>query len=64
MGAAWVGPLRTGTSGLGDTAAFNPRGRRSGPGGEQRLPDCRIRAYGNVGICSVMCYFLVMPSRS
>lgn len=38
MGAAWVGPLRTGTSGLGDTAASFPRGRRTGPGGELRLP--------------------------
>ncbi|QDY77655.1 hypothetical protein FQU76_15245 [Streptomyces qinzhouensis] len=29
MRTAWVGPLRSGTSGLGDTAAFNPRGRRT-----------------------------------
>lgn len=29
MKGAWVGPLRTGPSGLGDTAAFNPRGRRT-----------------------------------
>ena len=43
MSPAWVGPLRTGTSGLGESAAFNPRGWRTGPGGVCRLPDCVLR---------------------
>jgi hypothetical protein len=38
MSAAWVGPLRTGTSGLGDTIASIPAGGGQGPGGELRLP--------------------------
>ncbi|GGV96643.1 hypothetical protein GCM10015535_66480 [Streptomyces gelaticus] len=39
MGAAWVGPLHR-TQWAGGHCRLIPRRRRTGPGGERRLPDC------------------------
>lgn len=39
MGAAWVGPLHW-TQWAGGHRRLIPRRRRTGPGGEPRLPDC------------------------
>lgn len=39
MGAAWVGPLHW-TQWAGGHCRLIPRRRRTGPGGEPRLPDC------------------------
>ncbi len=38
IGGAWVGPLRV-TQWAGGDRRPHPRGRRTGPGGERRLPD-------------------------
>lgn len=42
MGLAWVGPLYW-IQWAGGHRRLHPRGRRTGPGGELRLPDCALR---------------------
>lgn len=44
IGAAWVGPLHW-TQRAGGDRRPNPRGRRTGPGGGEHLPDCVL--YGS-----------------
>lgn len=39
MDRAWVGPLYW-IQWAGGHRRLHPRGRRNGPGGESRLPDC------------------------
>lgn len=50
--AAWVGPLHW-TQWAGGHCRLIPRRRRTGPGGEQHLPDCALAAVrGRVrGVC-------------
>ena len=50
MDDAWVGPLYW-IQWAGGHRRLHPRGRRTGPGGELRLPDCALRAVAEAG-CS------------
>jgi hypothetical protein len=63
MDGAWVGPLRW-SQWAGGHRRLNPRGRRTGPGGEHRLPDCVLPLTVPARMCHPPIWLKIDPAQA